>query len=76
MILHSSGNEILKNQTPEEYNIIINVLEHAILSTDLALYFKKRQDYFNAVSNKWVKIQLVFVLLTVEPLACSSLPFA
>lgn len=49
MILHSSGNEILSSLHPEEYSSTINFLEHAILSTDLALYFKKRTEYFNIV---------------------------
>jgi len=52
MILHSSGNEILNALSPDEYNIILKVLEHSILSTDLALYLKKRNDYFNAVEEK------------------------
>jgi len=49
MIIHSSGNEIFNTLSPEEYNLTINVLEHAILSTDLALYFKKRNDYKSMV---------------------------
>jgi len=52
MILHSSGNEILNTLSPDEYNLTINVLEHAILSTDLALYFKKRNDYKSIVQDR------------------------
>ncbi|XP_066931106.1 dual 3',5'-cyclic-AMP and -GMP phosphodiesterase 11-like isoform X3 [Clytia hemisphaerica] len=52
MILHSSGNEIFNTLSPEEYNLTINVLEHAILSTDLALYFTKRNDYKAMVTNQ------------------------
>ncbi|XP_065684457.1 dual 3',5'-cyclic-AMP and -GMP phosphodiesterase 11 isoform X1 [Hydra vulgaris] len=51
MILHSSGNEIFNKLLPDEYNTVINLLEHAILSTDLALYFSKRQEYFDLVKN-------------------------
>ena len=34
------GNNIFSELPPEEYREAINLLEHAILSTDLALYFK------------------------------------
>lgn len=40
MILNSPGNELLSNISPEEYSRIIRVLEEAILSTDLAVYFR------------------------------------
>jgi len=34
------GNQILSNISPDEYSRIIKVLEDAILSTDLAVYFR------------------------------------
>jgi len=34
------GNQILANISPDEYSRIIKVLEDAILSTDLAVYFR------------------------------------
>ncbi len=34
------GNQIFQTLSTEEYNEAIKVLEHAIVSTDLALYFK------------------------------------
>lgn len=37
------GNQILSNVSSEEYSRIVKVLEDAILSTDLAVYF--RYDY-------------------------------
>ena len=40
MILQLQGNNIFKNFPTQEYKKIINVVESAILSTDLALYFK------------------------------------
>ncbi|CAG2068474.1 unnamed protein product, partial [Timema podura] len=40
MILNSQGNQILGNVSPDEYSRIIKVLEDAILSTDLAVYFR------------------------------------
>lgn len=40
MILNSPGNQILAHLTSEEYRRVINVLEEAILATDLAIYFR------------------------------------
>lgn len=40
MILNSPGNQILSNLSSEEYSRVIRVLEDAILSTDLAVYFR------------------------------------
>ncbi|XP_068968084.1 dual 3',5'-cyclic-AMP and -GMP phosphodiesterase 11-like isoform X2 [Bombus flavifrons] len=42
MILSSQGNQILSNLSPEEYSRVVKVLEEAILSTDLAVYFRRR----------------------------------
>ncbi|KAF4521720.1 hypothetical protein B566_EDAN012168 [Ephemera danica] len=49
MILNSPGNQILANLSHEEYSRVIKVLEDAILSTDLAVYFRKRGAFFNLV---------------------------
>lgn len=40
MIINSPGNQILSNMSSEDYSRVIKVLEDAILSTDLAVYFK------------------------------------
>lgn len=40
MILNSPGNQILANLSSDDYCRVIRVLEDAILSTDLAVYFK------------------------------------
>ncbi|XP_021361131.1 cGMP-specific 3',5'-cyclic phosphodiesterase-like isoform X2 [Mizuhopecten yessoensis] len=45
MILNSEGNNIFQSLSSAEYRTVIKMLEHAILSTDLALYFKKRGDF-------------------------------
>ncbi|XP_059177094.1 LOW QUALITY PROTEIN: cGMP-specific 3',5'-cyclic phosphodiesterase-like [Physella acuta] len=45
MILNSEGNNIFQSFTPDQYRRAIQILEHAILSTDLALYFKKRGEF-------------------------------
>lgn len=45
MILSSHGNQILANVSPDEYSRVVKVLEEAILSTDLAVYFRKRTAF-------------------------------
>lgn len=40
MILNSPGNQVLGNLSSEDYSRVIHVLEDAILSTDLAVYFR------------------------------------
>lgn len=40
MILNSPGNLILSNLSSDDYSRAIRVLEDAILSTDLAVYFR------------------------------------
>lgn len=40
MILNSPGNQILSNLSSDDYSRVIYVLEDAILSTDLAVYFR------------------------------------
>ncbi|XP_018023644.1 dual 3',5'-cyclic-AMP and -GMP phosphodiesterase 11-like isoform X3 [Hyalella azteca] len=51
MILNTSGNRILSQCTSEEFSRIVAVLEEAILATDLAVYFKKRPEFFKLVSS-------------------------
>ncbi|KAK7066492.1 cGMP-specific 3',5'-cyclic phosphodiesterase [Halocaridina rubra] len=52
MILNSAGNQILSNCTPDEYSRVISVLEDAILATDLAVYFRKRGNFFSLVNSQ------------------------
>lgn len=47
MILNSEGNQILSNLSPEDYSRVVKVLEEAILSTDLAVYFRKRGAFLS-----------------------------
>ncbi|XP_032591613.1 dual 3',5'-cyclic-AMP and -GMP phosphodiesterase 11 isoform X1 [Drosophila grimshawi] len=57
MILNSPGNQILGNLSSDDYCRVIRVLEDAILSTDLAVYFKKRGPFLESVqqpSSYWV----------------------
>ncbi|XP_034935984.1 dual 3',5'-cyclic-AMP and -GMP phosphodiesterase 11 isoform X2 [Chelonus insularis] len=52
MILSSQGNQILSNLSPEEYSRVVKVLEDAILSTDLAVYFRKRGAFLAIARNR------------------------
>ncbi|KAK6166133.1 hypothetical protein SNE40_022897 [Patella caerulea] len=45
MILNSEGNNIFDSLSAENYRLVIKTLEHAIISTDLALYFGKRGNF-------------------------------
>lgn len=40
MILQSEGNTILQALSPDDYKLVVRYIEAAILSTDLALYFR------------------------------------
>ncbi|XP_022246838.1 cGMP-specific 3',5'-cyclic phosphodiesterase-like isoform X1 [Limulus polyphemus] len=51
MILNSEGNNIFQSLSPEEYKIAVSVIESAILSTDLALYFKKKYGFLELVES-------------------------
>ncbi|XP_078492494.1 dual 3',5'-cyclic-AMP and -GMP phosphodiesterase 11-like isoform X1 [Ciona intestinalis] len=51
MLLQSEGCEILSHLTSSEYAHVIKLVQHAILSTDLAIYFKKRNEFFNVVKS-------------------------
>ncbi|XP_052867591.1 dual 3',5'-cyclic-AMP and -GMP phosphodiesterase 11 isoform X2 [Anopheles cruzii] len=49
MIINSPGNQILSNMSSEDYSRVIRVLEDAILSTDLAVYFRKRGAFLELI---------------------------
>ena len=40
MILQTEGNNILQYLSPDDYKQVVHYIESAILSTDLALYFR------------------------------------
>ncbi|RVE52368.1 hypothetical protein evm_003006 [Chilo suppressalis] len=52
MILNSPGNQILANLSSDDYERVVKVLEDAILSTDLAVYFSKRKPFIELVSRE------------------------
>ena len=50
LFLRFSGCEILSQLTSAEYAELIKLIQHAILSTDLAIYFKRRQSFFDVMN--------------------------
>lgn len=54
MILNSEGNNIFEGLSSDDYRFTIKILEHAILSTDLALYFQKRGSFEKMVHSNAV----------------------
>lgn len=82
MILNSCGNQILSNCTPDEYSRVINVLEDAILATDLAVYFRKRGGFFSLVKSKQcdlnreeVREQVRGMMMTICDIAAITKPW-
>ncbi|XP_039678843.1 cGMP-specific 3',5'-cyclic phosphodiesterase isoform X2 [Perca fluviatilis] len=51
MILNSSGNQILSGLSLDEYKATLKMIERAILATDLALYMKRRGEFFELTKN-------------------------
>ncbi|KAM9836649.1 cGMP-specific 3',5'-cyclic phosphodiesterase [Aulostomus maculatus] len=51
MILNSPGNQILSSLSLEEYKTTLKMIERAILATDLALYMKRRGEFFELTKN-------------------------
>ncbi|XP_037950287.1 cGMP-specific 3',5'-cyclic phosphodiesterase [Teleopsis dalmanni] len=51
MILNSEGNNIFQALSPDDYRRVMKIVESAILSTDLAMYFKKRNSFLELVEN-------------------------
>lgn len=42
---------IIQSLSPEDYRYVMKTVESAILSTDLAMYFKKRDNFLNLIDN-------------------------
>jgi len=45
MILSSEGNNIFQGLSTDQYKVVMRVVEEAILSTDLASYFEKKERF-------------------------------
>ncbi|KAI1888263.1 hypothetical protein AGOR_G00183220 [Albula goreensis] len=52
MIINSPGNQILSGLSLEEYKSTLKMIEKAILATDLALYMKRRGEFFDLTKNR------------------------
>ncbi|NXA06022.1 PDE5A phosphodiesterase, partial [Sapayoa aenigma] len=52
MILNSPGNQILSSLSIEEYKATLKMIKQAILATDLALYIKRRGEFFELLRKK------------------------
>lgn len=51
MILNSESNNIFQALSPSDYKDVMRVVETAILSTDLAMYFKKKSKFLELVDD-------------------------
>ncbi|KAK0159044.1 hypothetical protein PV328_009975 [Microctonus aethiopoides] len=51
MILNSDSNNIFQTLSVEEYKRVMKVVESAILSTDLAMYFKKKDKFMELIDD-------------------------
>ncbi|KAA0202638.1 hypothetical protein HAZT_HAZT011652 [Hyalella azteca] len=51
MILSQDSNNIFQMLSPEEYRRVMRVVEQAILSTDMAMYFKKKNQFLQLTDN-------------------------
>ncbi|XP_049823253.1 cGMP-specific 3',5'-cyclic phosphodiesterase [Aethina tumida] len=51
MILNTDSNNIFQALSPDDYRKVMRVVETAILSTDLAMYFKKRNKFLELIDN-------------------------
>ncbi|PSN49010.1 cGMP-specific 3', partial [Blattella germanica] len=49
MILNSEGNNIFQSLSTEDYRNVMKTVECAIISTDLAMYFKKKDSFMELV---------------------------
>ncbi|XP_069834534.1 cGMP-specific 3',5'-cyclic phosphodiesterase isoform X2 [Dendropsophus ebraccatus] len=52
MILNSQGNQILSGLSVQDYKSALKMIKQAILATDLALYIKRRGDFFELIKMK------------------------
>ncbi|KAL7876188.1 hypothetical protein AOLI_G00111510 [Acnodon oligacanthus] len=51
MILNSPGSQILSGLSLDEYKTTLKMIEKAILATDLAVYMKRRAEFFELTKN-------------------------
>ncbi|CAG7720295.1 unnamed protein product [Allacma fusca] len=51
MILSSEGNNLFQDLSAENYRKVVKIVEKCILSTDLAMYFRKKDKFIELVDN-------------------------
>ncbi|CAG9817476.1 unnamed protein product [Phaedon cochleariae] len=51
MILNTDSNNIFQALSPDDYRRVMRLVETAILSTDLAMYFKKKNRFLELIDN-------------------------
>ncbi|CAG9860103.1 unnamed protein product [Phyllotreta striolata] len=51
MILNTDSNNIFQALNPDDYRKVMRIVETAILSTDLAMYFKKKNKFLELIDN-------------------------
>ncbi|XP_044284214.1 cGMP-specific 3',5'-cyclic phosphodiesterase isoform X1 [Varanus komodoensis] len=57
MILNTPGNQILSGLSVEEYKATLKMIKQAILATDLALYIKRRGEFFELLRKKQFNLE-------------------
>lgn len=55
MAILIAGCNVLANLSAEVYEKIVKCIKHAIISTDLAVYFKNRDKYFKLANEENVQ---------------------
>ncbi|XP_071943556.1 dual 3',5'-cyclic-AMP and -GMP phosphodiesterase 11A-like [Antedon mediterranea] len=72
VILSSQGHNIFSGLSSQEYSEVMNILKHAILSTDLTTHFKVRDQFFTLVDSKsdWIVPQNRELLRSMLMTAC------
>ncbi|XP_053559576.1 cGMP-specific 3',5'-cyclic phosphodiesterase [Bombina bombina] len=73
MILNSQGNQILSGLSVQDYKTALKMIKKAILATDLALFIKRRTEFFNLVKKKifsWDNPSQKELLLSMLMTAC------
>ena len=49
--LFQEGHNIFSKLTPQEYKQVLGNIKHCILATDLAVYFRRRNETFEKMSS-------------------------
>uniref|UniRef100_A0A4W3GQF2 Phosphodiesterase n=1 Tax=Callorhinchus milii TaxID=7868 RepID=A0A4W3GQF2_CALMI len=71
MILNSPGNQILSGLSLGEYKATLKMIEQFILATDLALYMKRREEFFELKIGK-LSMLLPFCILQIAELVATE----